>query len=382
MDEAGIMEGLGANGLVVGASELRKALIKEPKRGCWMTFIECISASGNSLPPLVIFNGKSVQQQWFPDEILSELRDWSFAVSENGWTSNGHAFEWLTKVFIPRTKPQDPQQHRLLILDGHGSHVKDNFMFECFKHDIYLLYLPAHTSHILQPLDLGIFSPLKASYRKWAQKLFVQTDTSAIGKSGFLHCLQKARCETLTGHHVKAGWRATGLWPLNPRKPLRSSQLLPQSSQQAHGEASDETNGKANQQANQEFTTPKKSADIDTLLQRPESSPFSPSTQLAVNKIKKGYDEKTFESARQKARIEELEATVQRLRPQKKASVKPNPNDKFVNINQVMETKARLEKEAEARKQRSEDWQREHSLDRTLNQLEFKEMCFEWPLFE
>ena len=34
MDEAGIIEGLGANGLVVGASELRKAYIKEPKGGC------------------------------------------------------------------------------------------------------------------------------------------------------------------------------------------------------------------------------------------------------------------------------------------------------------------------------------------------------------
>ena len=35
MDESGIMEGLGINGLVVGASELRQAYIKESKRGCW-----------------------------------------------------------------------------------------------------------------------------------------------------------------------------------------------------------------------------------------------------------------------------------------------------------------------------------------------------------
>lgn len=93
MDEAGIMEGLGVNGLVVGASELRKAFIKEPKRGCWMTFVECISASGASLDPLVIYNGKSIQQQWFPDKLLPKLRNWSFTVSENGCTSNSHTLE-------------------------------------------------------------------------------------------------------------------------------------------------------------------------------------------------------------------------------------------------------------------------------------------------
>ena len=77
---------------------------------------------------------------------------------------------------------------------------------------------------------------------------------------------------------------------------------------------------------------------------------------------------------------EELEAKIEQLRPQKKASVRPNPNEKFVNIEQIMGLNAKLEKEAEARKQSSEDWQRNYSPDRTMNQLRFKDMCFEWQL--
>ena len=55
---------------------------------------------------------------------------------------------------------------RLLILDGHGhghaSHATEDFAWECFSHRIQLLYLPArNTSHVLQPLDLAIFGPLK-----------------------------------------------------------------------------------------------------------------------------------------------------------------------------------------------------------------------------
>ena len=60
MDESGIMEGLGVNGLVVGASHLRQAYIKELKKGNWMTFVKCISAQGHALKPLVIFNGQSI----------------------------------------------------------------------------------------------------------------------------------------------------------------------------------------------------------------------------------------------------------------------------------------------------------------------------------
>ena len=81
MDESGIMEGLGVNGLIIGASDLRQAYIKEPKRGYWITFVECISAQGHALNPLVILNGKSIQQHWFPESLNSATHGWSFAHS-------------------------------------------------------------------------------------------------------------------------------------------------------------------------------------------------------------------------------------------------------------------------------------------------------------
>lgn len=60
MDESGIMEGYGANGLVVGSSNRRSIQKKQPGSRAWTSFIECISATGKALTPLVIFKGKSV----------------------------------------------------------------------------------------------------------------------------------------------------------------------------------------------------------------------------------------------------------------------------------------------------------------------------------
>ncbi len=68
------------------------------------------------------------------------------------------ALQWLELVFFPQTAPSDPSKARLLILDGHGSHTTAEFMTMCYLHNVYLLFLPAHTPHVLQPLDLGCFS--------------------------------------------------------------------------------------------------------------------------------------------------------------------------------------------------------------------------------
>lgn len=92
MDEAGIMEGQGENGLVVGNREKRAILKKQPGSRAWTSFIECVSATGSSIPPLVIFKGKTVQQQWFPKD-LGSFQGWEFTATPNGWTSDETAVE-------------------------------------------------------------------------------------------------------------------------------------------------------------------------------------------------------------------------------------------------------------------------------------------------
>ncbi|KAL2128698.1 hypothetical protein VTI74DRAFT_8819 [Chaetomium olivicolor] len=62
-DEFGLMEGQGSNGLVVGIRGRKAVLRKQPRSRQWSSFLECISATGVSLSPAVIFKGKSVQQK-------------------------------------------------------------------------------------------------------------------------------------------------------------------------------------------------------------------------------------------------------------------------------------------------------------------------------
>jgi 4-hydroxybenzoate polyprenyltransferase len=80
---------------------------------------------------------------------LDFLEAWEFTSSEKGWINNHIALVWLKTVFIPSTKPENPKEPRLLVLDGHGSHMTEDFLFECYDNNIFVLFLLAHSSHVL-----------------------------------------------------------------------------------------------------------------------------------------------------------------------------------------------------------------------------------------
>ncbi|KAF6528378.1 hypothetical protein HZS61_008699 [Fusarium oxysporum f. sp. conglutinans] len=123
VDEGGITAGFGLDSLVIGSSDpRRKAFLKGSQSRTWTTFIEAVTADGRLLKPGIIFKGKELQQQWFIDE-LRGISDWYYITSDNGWTDNHIAVEWLKEVYLPQTQPADESDARLIILDGHGSHV-------------------------------------------------------------------------------------------------------------------------------------------------------------------------------------------------------------------------------------------------------------------
>jgi 4-hydroxybenzoate polyprenyltransferase len=343
MDEAGLMEGQGGNGMVVGSSAKRALLKKQPGSKAWTSFIECVSATGSHLPPLVIFKGKSVQQQWYPRD-LKPFETWEFTSTPNGWTSDDTAVEWLKKVFIPGSQPRGPRgalEPRLLILDGHGSHTTTEFMYLCFLHNIYLLFLPPHSSHVLQPLDLSIFSPLKRWFKKEMGFLSYITDSTPIGKENFLQCYRKARIQTLTSKNIISGWQATGLWPKCMTKPLLSPLLL----ENANGVSTTLSEAQEDlpiidwteETSDVVWETPKGAKDIHQSLARFHKLKDSNTStrRLLFRKIAKSISLKDTQLASQELKIKELEAEVEVRRTQKRRKVETSPNSKFVNIKAI-----------------------------------------------
>ena len=52
----------------------------------------------------------------------------------------------------------------MLIINGHRSHMSVKFNNYCKLNNIIIVSMPAHLSHLLQPLNVGIFLSLKTVY--------------------------------------------------------------------------------------------------------------------------------------------------------------------------------------------------------------------------
>ena len=162
MDETGFQMGVASTAKVICGSETRDSHAKsiQPGNREWITIIITINASGSILPPQIIFAGKKHQSQWF-SAIPGNYR---ISMSDNGWTNDGLGFEWLQEIFEKYTSSQAAGQYCLLILDGHSSHATASFDHFCMERRIIPLYMPSHSSHLLQPLDISCFALLKQYY--------------------------------------------------------------------------------------------------------------------------------------------------------------------------------------------------------------------------
>ena len=93
----------------------------------------------------------------------------------------------------------------------------------CFENNIILCRVPSHTSHKLQPCDVGVFGPLKAAYREEVERLY-RGGADTVGKQHFTSLYSPARERSLTPRNIKAGWSAAGLRPFDPDRVLRGIQ--------------------------------------------------------------------------------------------------------------------------------------------------------------
>jgi hypothetical protein len=116
----------------------------------------------------VVVAGKNHLASWYQNSGFPP--DWVISVTDNGWTTNEKGIEWI-RHFDKHTKSRTTGVYRLLVLDGYKSHHSAEFEVYCKEHNIITLCMPAYSSYILQPLDVGCFSPLKQAYGRQIEEM-------------------------------------------------------------------------------------------------------------------------------------------------------------------------------------------------------------------
>ena len=183
----------------------------------------CVCADGTALPPALIYQGSSgdLQDTWVED--LCEGERAYFASSENGWSSDDFGLAWL-RLFDKWTRHKGSRR-RLLIVDGHSSHINWSLVTTADGLQILIFILPPHTTHRLQPLDVGLFSPLSQAY---STRLDAYTHGGlgwvSMTKRMFWPLFRDAWEASFTFKNIKKAFEKTGIWPLNKERTISKLQ--------------------------------------------------------------------------------------------------------------------------------------------------------------
>jgi hypothetical protein len=86
--------------------------------------------------------------------------------------------------------------------------------------------MPPHLSHILQPLDVGCFAPLKQAYKKEIRVL-ADSHIHYIDKKAFLAAFTQVFNKAFPNDNILSSFRATGLVPLDPEVVLSKLEVKP-----------------------------------------------------------------------------------------------------------------------------------------------------------
>ena len=71
---------------------------------------------------------------------------------------------FVSDILLPETEELRKEGHLLLFLDNFEAHLDPRVLEMAAANGVHMIAFPAHSTHILQPLDVGIMQPLKHYY--------------------------------------------------------------------------------------------------------------------------------------------------------------------------------------------------------------------------
>lgn len=157
-DETGFRAGCGRQKKVITKEEKARVVLENPENRDFISSLECVSGDGSVIPNMIILSGKSHLEKFFLYNDLDGKV--AIAVSGTGYNNDELSLHWL-EHFDKHTRKKRKGVWRTLVMDGASSHVHEEFIRLCCSKNILPFRLPLYTTHLLQPLDVVCFQPLK-----------------------------------------------------------------------------------------------------------------------------------------------------------------------------------------------------------------------------
>ena len=204
---------------------VKNAQFLVPTEGKTMfTFLFCGNASGQYLPPYVVYKGRGnhIMDSWMvggPDQCAYKIR-------KSGWME-AYIFEsWFREVFLRQLEGKP--KPILVFFDGHGSHLTYQTASKAKATNVHLVCLPPKTSSALQPLDVACYEPPKREWYRILSNFYRETRQKTVQKPAYPRLLKLLFENAFVGkpENMMSGFRKCCLHSVN-KEALPKAKLLP-----------------------------------------------------------------------------------------------------------------------------------------------------------
>lgn len=190
-----------------GAKQIGR--ITSAERGKNITMIGTISATGTFIPPFLIYPRVRMN----PQLSVGTFPNTSVNCNASGW-SDGDLFLRFLEHFVKCVLPSK-EKPVMLLLDGHGSHKTLNAINFCRENGIFMITFPPHTSHKLQPLDVGVFGPFKAYLSAEMDNYMTNHPGERITDYVMGPLIKEAFIRAFCPKNIIKGFEKSGIYPYN-----------------------------------------------------------------------------------------------------------------------------------------------------------------------
>lgn len=145
------------------------------------TVLGTAAADGTRLPPYILYKGVHLYLRWTENGPAGS----TYGVSQSGWMEADNFLEWFSKVFVPAVDHLLKTGQVVLFVDGHKSHLSLPLIRKAKEKGVHLYCLPPHCTHVLQPLDVGVYGPVKQEWKRILKEHKTTTMAANVTKEVF-----------------------------------------------------------------------------------------------------------------------------------------------------------------------------------------------------
>ena len=199
-----------------------------------LTVMYCASGDGTLIPPQLVYPEPKPTAY---DPLINATRGTVIEYSPKGWMNTAIFSSFLDHF----DKYAGEERPVVLLIESVSSHINMDLFTKAKSMGIELYRLVPNATHLMQPLDNGVFGLLKKEWQITVKRHTKESPGESIGKKNFASKLAETQMRFFAPYKIVSSFKKTGIFPIN-RSAISNDLLKPSNTFQLESPSKEEVN--------------------------------------------------------------------------------------------------------------------------------------------